>query len=92
MPAFTSSLFFNVLLPPIILDSSYALYDHDFFDNLGPILTFAFAGTVFNVALVAVFLKGVAAMGAVGTISAQLTWLQTLIFASLVTLAARSQR
>ena len=48
-PRFTSSLFFNVLLPPIILDSAYSLYDRDFVDNLGSVVVFAVIGTIFNV-------------------------------------------
>ena len=52
-PRFTTSLFFNVLLPPIILDSAYSLYDRAFLDNLGSIMVFAIIGTVFNVFTVA---------------------------------------
>ncbi len=48
-PEFTSSLFFNVLLPPIILDAAYSLYDRDFLSNLGSIILFAVVGTLFNV-------------------------------------------
>ena len=37
-PSFTADLFFNVLLPPIILDAAYALYDRDFLSNIGSII------------------------------------------------------
>ena len=46
---FTATLFFNVLLPPIILDSAYSLYDRDFLGNLGAIIQFAVVGTLINV-------------------------------------------
>ncbi len=58
-PAFSQKLFFDVLLPPIILDAAYSLYDEDFFRNLNPILLFAVIGTVFNVFIVAGLLFGV---------------------------------
>ena len=48
-PKFTSSFFFDVLLPPLVLDSAYSLYDRDFLDNIGSILIFAVFGTLFNV-------------------------------------------
>ena len=34
LPTFTAELFFNVLLPPIILDAAFTLYDRDFLSNL----------------------------------------------------------
>ena len=48
-PQFTSHLFFNYLLPPIVLDSAYSLYDRDFLYNIGSIIVFAVIGTLFNV-------------------------------------------
>ena len=48
-PRFTSFFFFNVLLPPIVLDSAYSLYDRDFADNLGSVVVYAVIGTIFNV-------------------------------------------
>ena len=48
-PPFTPELFFNVLLPPIIMDSSFAIYNKDFGQNFPTILIFAVAGTIFNI-------------------------------------------
>ena len=50
---FTAFLFFNILLPPIILDSAYSLHNRDFLDNIGSIMSFAIIGTLFNVFTVA---------------------------------------
>ena len=46
---FTPHLFFNVLLPPIIMDSAFAIYNKDFGSNFPTILIFAVAGTIFNI-------------------------------------------
>lgn len=66
-PKFSADLFFNYLLPPIILDAALALYNRDFFDNVGSVLTFAVFGTLFNVFAIGLTLFGLSSSGALGT-------------------------
>ena len=45
---FTPELFFNYLLPPIIMDSAFAIYNRDFAHNFPVIVLFAVVGTLMN--------------------------------------------
>jgi solute carrier family 9 (sodium/hydrogen exchanger), member 6/7 len=48
MVTFDHHYFFNLLLPPIILNSGYDMHRQNFFKNFGAILIFALAGTVIS--------------------------------------------
>lgn len=83
-PKFTSTLFFNVLLPPIILDAAYSLYDRDFLHNLASVLIFAVLGTLFNVFTIGYSLYLVNYMGWMGDFPGPLDTINCLIFSSLI--------
>jgi len=83
-PKFTAELFFNILLPPIILDSAFALYDRDFLANFFSIIVFAVIGTLFNVFTIGFTLYGLTSSGILGDFEKDLTAVQTLIFSSLI--------
>ena len=55
-PRFSPSLFFYILLPPIILESAFSLHNKVFFQNIGAVLLYAVVGTALNFLLIGVFL------------------------------------
>ncbi|CAN3377316.1 hypothetical protein DIURU_003434 [Diutina rugosa] len=60
---FNSGYFFNILLPPIILNSGYELHQANFFHNLGSILTFAIPGTFISAMVLGIILYVYTALG-----------------------------
>jgi len=91
----TANLFFNVLLPPIILDAAFSLYSRDFMANSLNIIVYAVLGTVANILLIGFSLYGLAQGGALGkfeafnktaneTMEHNLEPVQALLFSSLI--------
>ncbi|KAK4684381.1 hypothetical protein P7C73_g5799, partial [Tremellales sp. Uapishka_1] len=77
--SFKHTLFFNLLLPPIILNSGYELKQENFFRNFGVILTFAFLGTFISAVGLGVLVYIWSFLGLEGL---KFTLLECLIFGS----------
>ncbi|RWS23321.1 sodium/hydrogen exchanger 7-like protein [Leptotrombidium deliense] len=59
---FDPEIFFNIILPPIILNAGYSLKRRFFFRNLGAIMTYAFIGTTISCFAVAIILYALMVM------------------------------
>ncbi|TYJ56407.1 sodium/hydrogen exchanger 3 [Cryptococcus floricola] len=79
MMSFKHTFFFNVLLPPIILNSGYELKQENFFRNFATILTFAFLGTFISAVGIGVLVYIWSFLGLEGL---KFTLLECLIFGS----------
>ncbi|XP_046400740.1 sodium/hydrogen exchanger 2-like isoform X3 [Ischnura elegans] len=94
LPTFTPTLFFYVLLPPVILESAYSLYNATFFENLSTILLFAVVGTIFNTFAIGLLLYGLDSIDWMGNwcpkafeqddLFTKITLVELLIFSALI--------
>ncbi|XP_074859894.1 sodium/hydrogen exchanger 9 isoform X2 [Carettochelys insculpta] len=83
---FDPSIFFNVLLPPIIFHAGYSLKKRHFFRNLGSILTYAFLGTAISCIIIGLIMYGfVKAMLHIGQLKGEdFHFTDCLFFGSLI--------
>ena len=82
LPTFTSDMFFLYLLPPIILEASWSLYNTNFFNNIRAILLLAVGGTIINFLLIGALLLAVVSSELVSTTN--LSTIQIFLFASII--------
>ncbi|KAM7541981.1 hypothetical protein Aperf_G00000000909 [Anoplocephala perfoliata] len=80
----THDLFFYILLPPIILESAYSLFNRTFADYFVPIMLFAVVGTVLNFLLIGFGMWGVDQLMGLGNPPISLPMNGYLLFASLI--------
>ncbi|ESN98753.1 hypothetical protein HELRODRAFT_106963, partial [Helobdella robusta] len=79
-----TTIFFLVLLPPIILDAGYYMPARAFFDQLGTILLYAILGTLLNNLLLGFALYGVYEGGGFQNFESPLLLLHALVLGSLL--------
>ncbi|GAA55431.1 Sodium/hydrogen exchanger 3 [Clonorchis sinensis] len=80
----TPQLFFIYLLPPIVLEASYSLYNRTFGEYLGVVLIFAVLGTILNFLLIGFAMYGLLMSGALGSERERFDLKGMLLFSSLV--------
>jgi len=86
LPKLTPDLFFNLLLPPVILNSAFTLYDREFLSNLSSVLVFAVLGTLLNVIVIGLALYFLSTARLLGSACScvKLTCVEAFVFSSLI--------
>lgn len=79
---FNSSLFFFILLPPIIFEAGYTIKQGNFFKNFGTIILYAVGGTLISTFIVGYGLYALAVKGIVPLDSSDA--IECLLFGSLI--------
>ncbi|VDN13659.1 unnamed protein product, partial [Dibothriocephalus latus] len=77
-------MFFEFLLPPIVLESAYCLYNRTFGEYLGIILVYAVCGTILNFFIIGFVMYGLDVAGAMGANVPPMDIKVYLLFASLI--------
>ncbi|KAH8858043.1 Sodium/hydrogen exchanger 3 [Schistosoma japonicum] len=80
----TPGLFFTYLLPPIVLESAYSLYNRTFSEYLGVVLIFAVLGTIFNFLIIGFIMYGIYIIGGFGQPLLDMDVKSFLLFSSLI--------
>ncbi|XP_059483031.1 sodium/hydrogen exchanger 4-like [Neocloeon triangulifer] len=90
-PRFSPRLYFLILIPPIILEQSYALYDSEFSESLYPILLFSIMGKLISTSSIGLILHALSYYKAIPPLlpskGNQQSWLaltDSLVFASII--------
>ena len=81
---FTPHIFFVIILPPIVFDAGFFMPKAPFFDNIGTILTYAIAGTLFNSMAIGFSLYGVFKAGLIPGWEEDLELVHCLLFGSII--------
>ncbi|PSN40592.1 hypothetical protein C0J52_10367 [Blattella germanica] len=84
VPLFTPRLFFLVLLPPVVLEAAYSLYNRAFTYNVCTILLYAVVGTLFNTFTIGPLLFFLSWLGFIGSLPQSLSLTECLVFSSLI--------
>ncbi|CAG5086677.1 Oidioi.mRNA.OKI2018_I69.PAR.g11314.t1.cds [Oikopleura dioica] len=81
---FTPTIFFVIILPPIVFEAGYFMPKDPFFDNLGTILTYAIFGTFFNAMAIGGSIYCVVTYGLVPGFDEEISFIHCLLFGSII--------
>ncbi|KAJ9584445.1 hypothetical protein L9F63_021199, partial [Diploptera punctata] len=83
-PVFTPRIFFLILLPPVVLEAAYSLYNRAFSYNVCTILLYAVVGTIFNTFTIGPLLYLLWYTDLMGGSMLELNMIECLVFSALI--------